>query len=106
MLKATIIDPPPIYTSNALAAGTVVAIVPSAIAAAIDAPQISASREVTLHMAAPASDLVASPSTVAAPQKLELQIAKLEAALSALELALVSERSRAIDLPNPLKNVN
>ena len=37
---------------------------------------------------------------------LELQIAKLEAAISALALPLVTERRRTIDLPNPLKNVN
>jgi hypothetical protein len=37
---------------------------------------------------------------------LELQIAKLEAAVSALELALNVERHRTIDLPNPRKNVS
>ena len=31
---------------------------------------------------------------------------KLEAAVSALELALVTERGRVLDLPNPLKSVN
>ena len=35
---------------------------------------------------------------------LELQITKL--AVSALELALVTERGRVLDLPNPLKCVN
>jgi hypothetical protein len=37
---------------------------------------------------------------------LELQIAKLEAVISALELALATERGRTIDLPNPSKSVN
>jgi hypothetical protein len=37
---------------------------------------------------------------------LESQIAKLEAAVSALELALNVERRRVLDLPNPLKSVN
>jgi hypothetical protein len=37
---------------------------------------------------------------------LELSIAKLETALSALELALVTGRGRVLDLPNPLKSVN
>jgi hypothetical protein len=37
---------------------------------------------------------------------LELQIAKLEAAVSALELALNVERGRVLDLPSPLKAVN
>jgi hypothetical protein len=68
-IKATLIDPPPTYASNALADKTVVAIVPSAIASANGTPLISASLETTLHMASPASELVASPSTVAAPQR-------------------------------------
>jgi hypothetical protein len=37
---------------------------------------------------------------------LELAIAKLEDAVSALELALVTERGRVLDLANPLKRVN
>jgi len=37
---------------------------------------------------------------------LELAVAKLEAAVSALELALVTERGRVLDLLNPLKRVN
>jgi hypothetical protein len=68
-IASVIIDPPPLYVSNALASGTVCAIVPAAIASANGAPAISISREMTLHMAAPASDLVVSPSTVAAPQR-------------------------------------
>jgi hypothetical protein len=68
-IKAVLIDPPPTYASNALAAGTVAAIVPRAVASASDAPIFSVSKETTLHMATPASDLVASPSTVAAPQR-------------------------------------
>jgi hypothetical protein len=38
--------------------------------------------------------------------RLELSIAKLESALSALQVALVAERGKAIDLPNPLTRVN
>jgi hypothetical protein len=68
-IKSVIIDPPPVFTSNALPAGTVVAIVPAAIACAIGTPIISASLEVSLHMASPASDIVSSPGTVAAPQR-------------------------------------
>ena len=37
---------------------------------------------------------------------LELQIAKLEPALSALQAVLNVERRRVLDLPNPLKSVN
>jgi hypothetical protein len=68
-IRTSLIDPPPTYASNALAAGTVAAIVPAAIASASSAPAISISKESTLHRASPASDLVASPSTVAAPQQ-------------------------------------
>jgi hypothetical protein len=68
-IRATLIDPPPTFASNALADKTVVAIVPAAIASANGAPQISASLEVSLHMAAPAAELVSSPGTVAAPQR-------------------------------------
>jgi exonuclease VII small subunit len=39
-------------------------------------------------------------------RSLELQIAKLEAALSALQAALDAERGKAIDLPNPLTRMN
>ena len=39
-------------------------------------------------------------------RSLELQIAKLESALSALQEALVAERGRAIDFPNALTRVN
>jgi len=35
-----------------------------------------------------------------------LAIAKLEAAASALELALATKRGKVLDLPNPLKSVN
>jgi len=63
------IDPPPTYASNALAAGTVVAFAPAAIATANDAPVISAAKETTLHMAAPAAELVSSPGTVAAASR-------------------------------------
>jgi hypothetical protein len=68
-IKSLIIDPPPLYISNTLPAGTVVAIVPAAIACAVGTPLIEASSEVTLHMAAPAADLVTSPGVVAAPQR-------------------------------------
>ena len=37
---------------------------------------------------------------------LELQVAKLEAAVRALELTLPTERGKMLDLPNPLKRVN
>ena len=39
-------------------------------------------------------------------RSLELSVAKLEAAVSALELALNVERGRVLDLPNPMKSVN
>jgi hypothetical protein len=39
-------------------------------------------------------------------RSLELQIAKLESALSALQVTLVAERGKEIDLPNPLRSVN
>jgi hypothetical protein len=39
-------------------------------------------------------------------RSLELQVAKLESALSALQVVLVVERGKAIDLPNPLQKVN
>jgi hypothetical protein len=39
-------------------------------------------------------------------RSLELQIARLESALSALQPALTTERGKAIDLPNPLRTVN
>jgi hypothetical protein len=68
-IRSVIIDPPPTFASNALADKTVVGIVPAAIASANSTPIIQASKEVTLHMAAPAAELVASPSTVAAPQR-------------------------------------
>jgi hypothetical protein len=65
----TVFDAPRVIASNALAAGTVVAIVPASIVSANSTPIISVSREVTLHMAAPASDIVSSPGSVAAPSK-------------------------------------
>jgi hypothetical protein len=68
-IRSTLIDPPPLYSTNTLADKTVVAIVPAAIASANGAPSIVVEREMTLHMANPAADLVASPSTVAAPQR-------------------------------------
>jgi hypothetical protein len=73
-IKSALIDPPPVYASNVLATspvgpGAVIAIVPQAIASANGAPRIERSTETTLHMSSPASDLVASPSTVAAPQR-------------------------------------
>jgi hypothetical protein len=70
VIASVIIDPPPVYISNALPAGTIVAIVPASLAVAVGMPLIEASREVTLHMANPASDIVAgSPGVVAAGQK-------------------------------------
>lgn len=36
----------------------------------------------------------------------ELSVAKLESALSALQVALVAERGKATDLPNPLTRMN
>jgi hypothetical protein len=68
-IEADYINPPPYYESKALAEGTVVAIVPAAVASANGTPTITASLEATLHSADPAADLVASPSTVAAPQR-------------------------------------
>jgi hypothetical protein len=68
-IKLTAVDPPLTLASNALAAGTIVAIVAQSIASAIDAPSVQTSRHVTLHVAAPSAELVASPSTVAAPQR-------------------------------------
>jgi hypothetical protein len=68
-IRTTLIEPPPTFASNALADKTVVAIVPASIASANSAPNVSASIEVSLHMAAPASELVSSPGTVAAPQR-------------------------------------
>jgi hypothetical protein len=68
-VKLTTVDPPPVYASAALPVGTVVAIVAESIASAIDAPVVSTSIQTTLHMSAPAAALVASPSTVAAPQR-------------------------------------
>lgn len=42
-----------------------------------------------------------------ATARLELSIAKLESALSALQLTLISERTgKVLDLPNPLRSVN
>jgi hypothetical protein len=74
VINSLIIDPPPIYTSNALPAGIVVAIVPAAIACAVGTPIISASLETHLHMAAPTTDIVSSPGTVAAPARSVFQI--------------------------------
>jgi hypothetical protein len=68
-IKSLIYDPPPLFTSNALPAGTLVAIVPASIACAVGTPVIEASRETHLHMANPASDIVVSLGTVAAPAK-------------------------------------
>jgi hypothetical protein len=69
IIRAVSVDPPPTYSSNALPDGTVVGIVPVAIATANDTPVISVSRETTFHMAAPASDIVSSPGTVASPSR-------------------------------------
>jgi hypothetical protein len=38
--------------------------------------------------------------------ELELQVARLESTLSALQGALVAELGKAIDLPKPLRSVN
>jgi hypothetical protein len=69
IIKAVAIDPPPVYASNALAAGTVVGIVPAAIASANGTPNIAVSKQTHLHMAAPASDIVTSPGVVGAPAR-------------------------------------
>jgi len=37
---------------------------------------------------------------------LELAIATLESVVSALQLALATERGKVLDLPNPLRSVN
>jgi hypothetical protein len=79
-IKLVAIDPPPIFTSNALAAGTIVGVVPNSIAAAVGPPRIEASRETTLHMAAPATELVSSPGVVAVPAKSMFQTAALRCA--------------------------
>jgi hypothetical protein len=68
-VKLVAVDPPPVYASNALPSGTVVGIVPASIASATSTPVIAVSRETTLHMSNPASDLVSSPATVAAPSR-------------------------------------
>jgi hypothetical protein len=39
-------------------------------------------------------------------REMALSIRKLEVAVDALERALVMERNRFVDLPNPMKNVN
>jgi hypothetical protein len=39
-------------------------------------------------------------------RSLEIQVARLESALSALQSALAVERGKAIHLPNPLRSVN
>lgn len=39
-------------------------------------------------------------------RRLELQIVRLESALNALQTVLAVERTKAIDLPNPLRSVN
>ncbi|WFU70833.1 hypothetical protein [Bradyrhizobium sp. CB2312] len=41
-----------------------------------------------------------------ATRELHSQVAKLERALSALQVTLATERAKAIDLPNPLTRVN
>jgi hypothetical protein len=43
---------------------------------------------------------------VSATRELHLQVAKLESALSALQVTLATERAKAINLPNPLTRVN
>jgi hypothetical protein len=69
MIRSIIIDPPPVYTTNALAAGTVVGLVPEAIVSANSAPNVSASIETTLHMSTTPAELVTTPGVVASPQK-------------------------------------
>jgi hypothetical protein len=68
-IRLVAVNPPVVLTSAALPDKTIAAIVPSSIATASSTPIISASIETTLHMAAPAAELVASTSTVAAPQR-------------------------------------
>ena len=69
IIRLTAVDPPPIYSSNALAAGTIIGIIAESIPSAVDAPTVSTSLHTTIHMSVPASELVSSPSAVVAPQK-------------------------------------
>jgi Phage capsid family len=68
-IRLITVDPPPTYTSSALASGTVIAIVPEAIASSVDAPNVRTSIETTLHMSTPAGELVSSPGAIAAPSR-------------------------------------
>jgi hypothetical protein len=68
-IKGLLIDPPPVYASNALPAGTVIGIIAESIAGAVGAPSVAASIETTIHAASPAAELVSSPGAVAAPQR-------------------------------------
>jgi hypothetical protein len=77
VIASTIIDPPPVYVSNGLAAGTVVAVVPAAIASADGTPDVIASVETHLHMSTPAAELVGTPGTVAAPASSIFQSGRL-----------------------------
>jgi hypothetical protein len=70
VIKMTVfVDPFVVLPSNAIPDKTVIGIVPSAVVSVIGAPEITASIETTVHMASPASDIVSSPGTVAAPSR-------------------------------------
>jgi hypothetical protein len=55
------------YMSNALPDGTVIGVVPAALATVVEAPRIELVNQTSLHMEQAAQELVSSPGTVAAP---------------------------------------
>jgi hypothetical protein len=69
VINTVAVNPGMVFSSNALPAKTVVGVVAQGVVTAISAPTISASLHAHIHMAAPASEIVISPSTVAAPAK-------------------------------------
>jgi hypothetical protein len=62
-------DPIPVLSSNALADRSIIGLVPTALATAIDVPRIELVDQTTLHMESVALELVGSPGTIAAPSR-------------------------------------
>ncbi|WP_156918481.1 hypothetical protein [Bradyrhizobium sp. Cp5.3] len=71
VLNVVAVNPGTVYSCASLPAKTVVGLVPEAVVSAIESPRIELAASGTLHMAAPANDIVTGPSpgVVAAPTR-------------------------------------
>jgi hypothetical protein len=90
------------FMSQAVPDKTVVGLVPAALATAIEAPRIEQVNMAQLHMESVAQELVASPSTVAAPQRSLFQ-EDLEAIRLVLPASWALRSAQAVAVVNAVK---